>query len=113
MRKPVCSPISLSVLQSAPRPAAGRGALWSTLKEMGEHTGFLTGAQLLARVNQEGGFDCPGCAWPDPEGHRSAFEFCENGVKAVTAEGTSRRVTPRFFEQHSLAELSAKSDHWL
>ena len=77
-------------------PAAGRGALWSSLRELKEHTGLIEGAKLLARVNQEGGFDCPGCAWPDPpKGERTAFEFCENGVKAVAAEGTRRRATPR------------------
>ena len=47
-------------------PAAGRGALWSSLKELRTHTGLIEGAKLLAKVNQEGGFDCPGCAWPDP-----------------------------------------------
>lgn len=94
-------------------PSAGRGALWSSLKELKAHTGLLTGAQLLARVNQEGGFDCPGCAWPDPQGHRSAFEFCENGVKAVAAEGTKRRVGPAFFKEHSIQSLSERSDYWL
>jgi len=93
-------------------PAAGRGALVSSLKEVAAHTGLFGGAQLLARVNQRDGFDCPGCAWPDPD-HRSAFEFCENGVKAVAAEGTTRRVTAEFFAEHSLRDLSAKSDHWL
>jgi len=94
-------------------PGAGRGALWSSLKELRTHTGVLNGAKLLARVNQEGGFDCPGCAWPDPQGHRSAFEFCENGVKAVAAEGTRRRIGPGFFKEHSLQSLSERSDHWL
>ena len=92
-------------------PAAGRGALWSSLRELQQHTGLIEGAKLLARVNQEGGFDCPGCAWPDPPvGERTAFEFCENGVKAVAAEGTKRRVTPSFFAQHSLSALRAQSD---
>lgn len=94
-------------------PSAGRGALWSSLKELKKHTGLLQGAQLLARVNQEGGFDCPGCAWPDPQDHRSAFEFCENGVKAVAAEGTTRRIKASFFQEHSIQSLSQRSDHWL
>ena len=43
-------------------------------------------------MNQPDGFDCPGCAWPDPK-HTSSFEFCENGAKAVSFELTKRRVT--------------------
>jgi hypothetical protein len=46
--------------------------------------------------NQPDGFDCPGCAWPDPK-HTSTFEFCENGAKAVTWEATKKRATPEFF----------------
>ena len=95
-------------------PAAGRGALWSSLRELKQHTGLIEGAKLLARVNQQGGFDCPGCAWPDPPtDERTAFEFCENGVKAVAAEGTTRRVTPDFFTQYSLSALREQSDYWL
>ena len=94
--------------------AAGRGALWSSLKELKAHTGLIEGAKLLARVNQQEGFDCPGCAWPDPpQNERSAFEFCENGVKAVAAEGTQRRVSPAFFSERSIPSLRAESDHWL
>src|SRR5690606_21975917 len=71
--------------------------------------------RLLARVNQTDGFDCPGCAWPDPEPEqgRSVAEFCENGAKAIAEEGTSRRITPAFFSARSVEELSRESDHWL
>jgi len=76
--------------------------------QMGPRRTFLT----LRQVNQKDGFDCPGCAWPDPE-HRSTAEFCENGAKAVAEEATLRRVTPEFFAEHSLSELREKSDYWL
>ncbi len=69
-------------------------------------------AQTLLRVNQKHGFDCPGCAWPDPD-HRSPAEFCENGAKAVAEEATTRRVTPSFFAEHSLADLAERDDYWL
>jgi molybdopterin-dependent oxidoreductase alpha subunit len=75
--------------------------------------GLVRGSRLLARLNQVDGYDCPGCAWPEPDERRSAFEFCENGAKAVAEEGTKERVTPEFFAQHSVAELSQQSDHWL
>ena len=64
------------------------------------------------KLNQEEGFDCPGCAWGDPE-HTSSFEFCENGVKAVAWESTSKRVTRKFFESHTLSELATWDGHSL
>jgi molybdopterin-dependent oxidoreductase alpha subunit len=63
-------------------------------------------------MNQPDGFDCPGCAWPDPK-HTSSFEFCENGAKAVAFELTSRRVTQDFFATHPVRELEKRSDYWL
>ena len=68
---------------------------------------MVRGAQTLLKVNQKDGFDCPGCAWPDPDDHRSHIEFCENGAKAVAEEATSERVTPEFFAQWSVADLAA------
>jgi len=70
------------------------------------------GTRTLLRVNQPDGFDCPGCAWPDPA-HASPFEFCENGAKALAEEATERRLTAEFFAAHSLAELDTASDYWL
>src|SRR5690606_10511717 len=57
-------------------------------------------------------YDCPSCAWPDPE-PRKTFEFCENGAKAVASEATRARCTPEFFATHSISELLGQSDHWL
>jgi len=87
--------------------AAGLGA---GLREMGVRRSALT----LLRVNQTEGFDCPGCAWPEPAaGHRSHAEFCENGAKAVAEEATLRRVEPGFFAEHPISELARRSGHWL
>ncbi len=74
--------------------------------------GVKRSVKALAMVNQKSGFDCPGCAWPDPE-HRTQFEFCENGAKAVADEAMTARVTPEFFSKHSIDQLSEKSDMWL
>jgi molybdopterin-dependent oxidoreductase alpha subunit len=63
-------------------------------------------------MNQPEGFDCPGCAWPDPK-HTSSFEFCENGGKAIAWEATAKRCTPEFFAAHSVTELSGWSDYEL
>jgi molybdopterin-dependent oxidoreductase alpha subunit len=71
-----------------------------------------TDTRALLQMNQPDGFDCPGCAWPDPK-HTSSFEFCENGAKAVTWEATVKRVDPDFFARHSASELWSWSDHQL
>jgi molybdopterin-dependent oxidoreductase alpha subunit len=71
-------------------------------------------ALTLLRVNQADGFDCPGCAWPEPAARaRSHAEFCENGAKAVAEEATLRRVDPDFFARHTVEDLAARSNHWL
>ena len=95
------------------KPAAGGwGSLASTAKQLVTQGIPAKGTATLLSTNQPEGFDCPGCAWPDPK-HTSSFEFCENGVKAVAWEATSRRVTPAFFEKHSVSELKGKTDHFL
>ena len=67
----------------------------------------------LSKVNRFHGFDCPGCAWPDPDNHRSRFEFCENGAKAVADERSSLKANPEFWSKWPVNELSTKSDNWL
>jgi molybdopterin-dependent oxidoreductase alpha subunit len=93
--------------------AAGVTAVAVALKRGVEEMGVLRTARTLARLNQVHGFDCPGCAWPEPTGHRRPAEFCENGAKAVAEEATLRTVTPEFFARHSIEELASKSGYWL
>ena len=93
--------------------AAGLGAFLKSASFSHAGPGLARGTQLLLAVNQKDGFDCQSCAWPSPDGERHTFEFCENGVKAVADEATKRRLTPEFFVAHSVAALSAQSDHWL
>ena len=88
-------------------PAGGWGALRATGKALTEQGIAISGSATLLRMNQPEGFDCPGCAWPDPK-HTSSFEFCENGAKAVAWEATAKRCTPEFFAAHTVAEL----DNW-
>ena len=92
--------------------AAGIPAVTSSMKHGIQNMGLARSVKTLTMVNQKAGFDCPGCAWPDPE-HRTQFEFCENGAKAVADEATKARVTPEFFSKHSVDELAEKSDMWL
>ncbi|WP_129782459.1 FdhF/YdeP family oxidoreductase [Peristeroidobacter soli] len=92
--------------------AGGWDALVSTRRALKEQGAPATGARALLKANQPDGFDCPGCAWPDPK-HTSSFEFCENGAKAVAWETTSRTIAQDFFAAHSVSQLRAQSDHWL
>ena len=69
--------------------------------------GIVRGTRTLLQLNQKSGFDCPGCAWPDPNEDRSLTEFCENGAKAIAEETTRLRVTPEFFELFHLRAFQA------
>lgn len=93
-------------------PAGGWGALKATATAVREQMDTLKAPVTLLRTNQPDGFDCPGCAWPDKE-HKSTFQFCENGAKAVTWEATNKRVTPDFFTHHPVASLLLRSDYEL
>ncbi|MEV0120101.1 FdhF/YdeP family oxidoreductase [Streptomyces sp. NPDC050703] len=96
----------------AQHAAAGLPAIGHTLKTAQRQMGVRRTALTLLRVNQKDGFDCPGCAWPEPD-HRHKAEFCENGAKAVAEEATLRRVTPAFFAEHPVADLATRSGYWL
>ena len=104
--------MSERIIKPYDKPAGGWDSLkrsWQALRDEGI---VVIGAGTMLRTNQSDGFDCPGCAWPD-RNPNSTFEFCENGVKAVAAEATSKRVTREFFAAHTVAELAAQEDHWL
>ena len=75
-----------------------------------EEAGLKKTLQTMLSVNRFDGYDCPGCAWPDPDNHRSTFEFCENGAKAFATEATNKRVTPDDLMEYSVTELSKLTD---
>jgi len=116
MRKPVSHIVPLDHnrlrLSKPKKQAAGVPAVISSGKHSLKKMGITRTVKTLAMVNQKSGFDCPGCAWPDPE-HRTYFEFCENGAKAVADEATKARAGPDFFSKHSIQDLANKSDFWL
>ena len=99
-------------LQEIPDSAVGFKAIKSTLTHITKEVGLIKGIGLLKNLNQKDGFDCPGCAWPDPDAKRAFLaEYCENGAKAVAEEATKNKVSPLFFATHSVAELSKLSDY--
>ncbi|MDQ8201914.1 FdhF/YdeP family oxidoreductase [Pelagicoccus sp. SDUM812003] len=93
--------------------AGGAPSIYHAMRAIANQPGLMRGGEALLKLNQKGGFDCPSCAWPDPDGHRSTFEFCENGVKAVASEATKKRVDAAFFARYTISELSEQSDYWL
>lgn len=92
--------------------AAGAPAVISSLSHVLSTAGAVRGTQALLELNQVDGFDCPSCAWPDPDDHRAVTEFCENGAKAIASEATRRTIDAAFFRTHSIADLLEKSDYW-
>ncbi|MBH0082463.1 FdhF/YdeP family oxidoreductase [Salinibacterium sp. SWN167] len=95
------------------KSAAGVEAVLVALDRGIAQAGVTRTARSLLRLNQRDGTDCPGCAWPESQGHRKVAEFCENGAKAVAEESTLRTVTPEFWAEHSIEELSDKTEYWL
>ena len=94
--------------------AAGLASVRSAFAHMHAHGHSLPSAiRILSRMNQTDGFDCPGCAWPDPDDRAALTEFCENGAKAAAWETTRRHLGWKFFQSHSVDDLTKKSDYWL
>jgi len=99
-------------LEEIPTSAVGFKAIKSAISHITNEVGLVKGIGLLSKLNQKDGFDCPGCAWPDPDEKRAFLaEYCENGAKAVAEEATKNRVSPLFFTTHSVSELSELSDY--
>jgi molybdopterin-dependent oxidoreductase alpha subunit len=94
------------------KAAGGLSAVLHSTGYAFEQAGVGRSLRTLLKVNQKDGFDCPSCAWPDPE-DRASLEFCENGAKAVADEATTKRATPDFFREWSLPRLAEQPDVWL
>lgn len=93
-------------------PAGGWGALGAVARALSGQMAIARESIALHKVNQPHGFDCPGCAWPDPK-ETSSFEFCENGAKAVSWEATTKRVKPEFFAKNTVSDLWKLTDYTL
>ena len=118
--KPTAQPSAQPPEESTPvqitpigKVAGGVPAIIEATKSAWGEMGPIRGTRTLLKLNQMGGFDCPGCAWPEPDDERSHAEFCENGAKHVADEATTKRITPEFFKQWGIADLSYQSDYWL
>ena len=92
------------------RVAAGITGVTKSFKIGFSEAGFSRTMKTMRTVNRFDGYDCPGCAWPDPDNHRSGFEFCENGAKAFATEATKKRLTPNLLSSKTVQEWSQYSD---
>jgi len=91
--------------------AAGPLAVKKSLEHLQREMGLKRAFEAINQMNKKGGFDCPGCAWPDPDDKRSVLgEYCENGAKALAEEATLSRVDTDFFKEHSISEMRTWSD---
>jgi len=93
--------------------AVGVPATISIARQSLRHLGPVRALRAYGRMNQPAGFDCPGCAWPEPEEGSHHLEFCENGAKAVAEEATRRTITRDLFARHPVSELRTRTEHWL
>lgn len=91
--------------------SVGLGAIKSALSHANKYLKVSDTLKIMGKLNQKGGFDCPGCAWPDPDDERSTLsEYCENGLKAMAEEAQNKTIGKSFFELHSVDELAEMSD---
>lgn len=91
--------------------AAGLKGVTTALDHAIKAMGPVRALATLSKMNKKDGFDCPGCAWPDPDDKRSLLaEYCENGAKALAEEATRKKTGPDFFARYSLDELAELSD---
>jgi molybdopterin-dependent oxidoreductase alpha subunit len=93
--------------------AGGLPALTSAMGHVYRALGLRRGVLALRQMNQPGGFDCSGCAWPESAHTREAMDFCENGAKALASDATRRTLDADFFARWSLEDLAGQSDYWL
>lgn len=93
------------------KSAGGLDAVVHSAQHVFNEIGVVEGIKVISKLNQFDGYDCPGCAWPDPDEKRSVVEFCENGAKAVAEEATTSKCDPEFFRQHSISEMLLWTDY--
>ncbi len=93
--------------------AAGMLGVKEALKHGFKEMGIVRSMRALLDMNQESGFDCPSCAWPNPENPSSFAEYCENGAKALADEATTKHIGEDFFKKNSVEALSQLTDYQL
>lgn len=91
-------------------PTGGWGSLQGIIETLEKEGNPTAAIKMLQHLNKPKGVMCPSCAW-GKSAKPDAFEFCENGAKAVLWELTSKRCSPDFFASHTVSELLGWSDY--
>lgn len=93
-----------------PYSSGGWGSLRAVATILVQEKVPLKDIAALRQQNKPDGFMCVSCSWAKPADPHM-FEFCESGAKATAWDLTARRMTPAFFEQHTVSELLGWHDH--
>ena len=92
------------------KPAGGRGAISASVRAFAQQNIPLKLIGSFVHANTlPGGFDCPGCAFPDKAG-KPLLDSCEQGQKAIAWEMTRKAVSAEFFDGKTPAQLQALGD---
>lgn len=98
-------------ISEAPKVSVGFPAIFGSIQQMKKYMDMPDALKASLKMNQKSGFDCAGCAWPDPDDDRSSIgEYCENGIKALAEEATSAKADPSFFAKYSIDELAKMTE---
>ena len=97
--------------QEPQKNSVGFTSIKKAISQVSKYMNPVDAFKLAVKMNQKDGFDCPGCAWPDPDDERSSLgEFCENGIKAIAEEAQNKTIGTDFFDKYSVDELAGWSD---
>ena len=99
-------------IESYQGAAGGWGAVKSVANAVRKQMDIRQDVIAMFDMNKPEGFDCPGCAWPDPK-HSASFDICENGAKAIAWEVTDKQVNASFFAENTVQSLLTWGDHEL
>ncbi|MEZ5465445.1 MAG: FdhF/YdeP family oxidoreductase [Lysobacteraceae bacterium] len=92
------------------KPAGGRGAIAASLDAFRRQRIPIKVIGSFLHANKvHGGFDCPGCAFPDKPG-RPLLDSCEQGQKAIAWEMTRKAADAAFFDGRTPEQLRKLSD---
>lgn len=97
--------------KTPPKNSVGIPAIKAAVGHAVKYMNLADTLKISLKLNQKGGFDCPGCAWPDPDDERSFLgEYCENGMKGMAEEAQNKTIGGEFFANHSVDGLANLSD---
>ncbi len=99
-------------MPDAKSPAGGRGAILGAIAAFRQQRIAIQLLSSFQHANKTGGFDCPGCAFPDKPG-KPLVDSCEQGQKAIAWEMTRKETGVDFFNGKTPVELQRLSDHEL